>query len=388
MTDHSIPPIVSDASIGPVPAGATWARRRDTVITVIGWLVIVAAGAWLASHIARSLIILVLAALVAYAVYPIVGLLSRVLPRPVAILIVYLLLLGALAALGYLIVASAITQLSVLIGQLLALFTTQANQTTPQIFAWLAQFGITPGQIQSALQQINAQSVAQGALGVVGGVLALLADTLIMAILSIYLVADGRRLRRWLLERTPADSRVRAERVLSTLQRVVGGYIRSQLALAVIAGVLVSGGMLAFQVNYALLLGVLALLLQFIPITGSFATVALCALVALPQGWVVVALVAAYVLIVRLLLDNVLGPRILGNALGLHPAVALAAVVIGGEAFGLWGVLFAAPVAGLLQAFVAFWWIARRESGEPPAAEQPATASALDAAALEERPSA
>ena len=97
-----------------------------------------------------------------------------------------------------------------------------------------------------------------------------------------------------------------------------------------------------------------------------FISGAICIAVALFQGWITALLVLGYFAIVHVIEGEVVGPRIIGRAVGIHPATALLALVAGTELFGIWGALLGAPVAGLLQAIATAVW---RESrlGKPAA---------------------
>lgn len=64
----------------------------------------------------------------------------------------------------------------------------------------------------------------------------------------------------------------------------------------------------------------------------------------------------AYFVVVHVIEGDVVGPRIVGKAIGLHPVISLAALIAGAELFGIWGALFASPVAGVLQALLIALW--------------------------------
>ena len=70
----------------------------------------------------------------------------------------------------------------------------------------------------------------------------------------------------------------------------------------------------------------------------------------------------AYFVFVHVIEGDVVGPRIVGKAIGLHPVVSLVALIAGGELFGIWGALFASPIAGVLQAFLVAIWSEWRET--------------------------
>src|SRR6266487_6113619 len=87
-----------------------WIRRLNIPLTILAWIAVIAVVFWAASHIVRSLLLLAIAALLAYALAPAVKFLQRVMPRILAILIIYLIVLGAFSLLIYLIVSTAIQQ--------------------------------------------------------------------------------------------------------------------------------------------------------------------------------------------------------------------------------------------------------------------------------------
>jgi predicted PurR-regulated permease PerM len=156
------------------------------------------------------------------------------------------------------------------------------------------------------------------------------------------------------------------------LERTGGGYIRGQLFMSTLIGFLVGVGMFALQVPYALLLGVLAFFLEFIPIIGTITSGAICVLIALPTRglfWAVIVLV--YFIVVHIIEGDIVGPRVIGRVLGLHPIIAILALVVGSDLFGVVGALFAGPVAGTLQAIVVAAWSEWRLANSPLSPEVP-----------------
>jgi len=96
---------------------------------------------------------------------------------------------------------------------------------------------------------------------------------------------------------------------------------------------------------------------EFIPIIGVFFSGALCVLLALVSRgplWAVIVLV--YFIVIHVIEGDVIGPRIVGRAVGVHPAVSIFALLAGAEVFGVWGALLASPVAGVTQVFIAALW--------------------------------
>ncbi|GAC1690016.1 MAG: hypothetical protein PVS3B3_12350 [Ktedonobacteraceae bacterium] len=343
-------------------ARTKWARRRDVPLAILAWVAVVAVILWGAGHIVRSLLILAIAALIAYALAPGVRFLQRVMPRFLAILIMYLIVLGAISLLIYLIASAAIRQTISFAHDMPSLLNLGTNDQSNPLEQTLATFGITHAQIVAARQQLTEQvkGIARDAVPILRSAFDVILDTIIVAVISIYMLIDGSRIANWI--RLHAPQTARANAVIDTLQRVVGGYIRGQFILAVLIGFLVSIGMLLFRVPYAIFLGVLAFILAFIPVLGTFVSGAVCVLIALTHGWPIALGVLVYFLGVHIVEGDVVGPRIVGKAVGLHPIVSLFALIAGAELFGVWGALFASPIAGVLQSLItAIWsqWSAR-----------------------------
>src|SRR5579883_666088 len=340
-----------------------WIAARDRGLALLIWLVIFLLICWVLGHIVTPLLLFVLAAILAAALTPLVALLSRWMPRPLAVLVVYLVALVALGGLGYIVVSLSISQVVAFAKELPAWLQPGTPGHPSPIARLLSPLGVTDAQINQARQQLiawvesSAGTMANSILPIVTGIANGLIDTVLVIILSVYLVLDGPRILRWLRTAPPLRHRAQVVFLLETLRRTVGGYIRGQLFMSAFIGVLVGVGMFFFGLPYALLLGVLAFLLEFIPILGTIASGAACVLVALPtRGWVIALLVLGYFVLVHVLEGDVVGPRVVGHVLGLHPIIAILALVIGLDLFGIWGALFGAPVAGIIQTILVTLW--------------------------------
>jgi predicted PurR-regulated permease PerM len=340
-----------------------WGRRRDIVITTLGVLVIVAVLVWAMAHVAHALLVVLVAALLAYALSPAVTLLARYVPRWLAILVVYLAVVSAFGAIGYLVITTAVDQITALTHQITLLLSPSANATNSPLLRRLHSLGITQEQIRVVGDQVLAQAqvVLNSAVPVLEGVFNAVLDIILVTVLSIYLLIDGNRAIQLARSSVPIKHRARVTFTLTTLERVVGGYIRGQLVLATLVGLLVGLGMMVLRVPYAVLLGVLAFVLEFIPILGVFISGAACVLIALSQSWFLAVLVLVYFIVVHIIEGDIVGPRIVGRAVGVHPAVSIFALLAGAELFGIWGALFASPLAGLLQTLLSEVWREWRE---------------------------
>jgi AI-2E family transporter len=140
------------------------------------------------------------------------------------------------------------------------------------------------------------------------------------------------------------------------LNRVVGNYIRGQLTLATIIGVLAGVGCYFLGLsNFALIIGALAFLFETIPMLGpALASIpAILISLLLPDPFPRTYAIVVYFVIIQVFEGNVLGPRIVGHAVGLHPVVSILALIVGVQLFGAFGALIATPVLAAVWVVVA-----------------------------------
>ncbi|MGH7912281.1 MAG: AI-2E family transporter, partial [Candidatus Dormibacteraceae bacterium] len=255
----------------------------------------------------------------------------------------------------------------------------QAQQLEPKVLALLKPIGVGNAQLLQARDSLlkSAQSVgttvASGALSTITGVLDGIIDAIIALLLSVYLTANGPRIAA-LLERTGQGVGWgrRVSGFIRMFNQVLGGYVRGTLTLALLVGVLVTILMFCVQVPYAVLLGVIAFFMEFIPVFGVFISGAICVLLTLGTGGLIKAIIVlAGFVALHFIEGELIGPRIMGKAVGIHPAVSLIALIAGTDLFSIWGALFAAPAAGLIQALIIAGWREFRRSDllEPPRQE-------------------
>ena len=361
-------------------------------LVILAWLAVIVVAGWLLSHITRAILMLILSTLVAFALTPLVNLLSRWIPRLLAIALSYLIGFVVFFGILSLVIVTAGTEVTNFVRHLPD-YASRAQDLQPQVLALLSPLGVTHAQLVqaeasavSALESLGT-TAANDAFGIVTSVLSAVVDGVLILILSVYVTASGPRLVHWLREQAPPGQRRRANLLINIGNNVVGGYVRGTLTLATLVGVLVGVGMGILGVRYALLLGILAFFMEFVPILGVLISGAVCVVLALFQGWVLALLDVAYFVVVHVIEGDLVGPRVMGRAVGIHPAVALLALVAGTDILGFWGALFGAPIAGVLQAIVvAAWKEVRRSEPREPRAAAAAVATAEPAPAGDHAP--
>lgn len=339
------------------PGEIDWQEALYIPLTILAWLAVIIIAAWLLSHIVKTLLTIMLSGIIAFALTPLVHLLHRRLPTGISIFLAYVVGFSLILGLGSVIVITAAAQITSLVHDVPS-YSTQFHNLEPQLLRVLQPFGVTAAKLQKTQTQLVAYvqgagtSVARSSVDIIAATVGTIVDVILVLILSIYLTANGENISRWLRRETPGSQRRHTALLINIVNQVVGGYIRGTLTMALLIGTLVGGGLFLLHVRYALLLGILAFFMEFIPIMGVMVSGALSVGVALFQGWVLAVIVLAYFVFVHIIEGDIVGPRIMGKAVGIHPATALVALVAGTELFGIWGALFAAPVAGLVQAIL------------------------------------
>jgi predicted PurR-regulated permease PerM len=195
--------------------------------------------------------------------------------------------------------------------------------------------------------------------------------------LSFYLLLDGHRIAEGLVHLTPVAWRPEVRFFMASVDRTFGGFIRGQVIQGLIYGA--GTGLIAALVglNYALLLAILAGLLMLVPVVGAFLAIIPPLLVAgLQGGWGTLLLVALALIVLQQIVLNVVAPRVVGHAVGLHPLLFFLAMLVGLKVGGAAGALFGVPIAGVLNAMALF--IARlspKDAHAAPAADTPPSAA-------------
>ena len=348
----------------------SWYRRLIILLTILAALFLATMLLSGISHIITSLLVVVIAAFIAYAIVPVVKAFHKVMPRPLAILLAYLIVFVIVGAVSYIVVSTAVYQISVIANNVgIWLRPNEKGQIT--LIVLLLKVGLTQAQITALQQQIEgtlsnvAGSLAGGILPILGGVAGGLLNILLTIVISIYLLVDGAHAVELIRRAMPRSRRGQFSSTIEILQRVVGGYIRGQILLCTIIGIIVGVGLFIIQFPFAVLMGVLTFITEFIPVLGTIFAGSIAVLLALSQGgWIMAVEVLIFFVLVHLFEGYFLAPRLIGNAVKLNPAIMLIALTVGSELFGVFGAIFAAPTAGLLQAFFTVIWIQYRQTHE------------------------
>lgn len=304
---------------------------------------------------------------------------SRWMPRGVAIALSMVLS----AALGVVVITVV---LPIILGQLRGLVAAvpriaqQLGDRLPSTLEWLAARGLSPGSPEQVLQELQQRLLVAaqefmgrllGGLGkfvsgVAGVAFALLGSVLVAA----YLLSDARRIKAALLRAAPhryrRDVRALWDAFGRTLSRYLGGLVLS----ATMEGLLAAIALAFLDVPYAFLLGAWVSVTAIIPYVGAWLGYAPALLLALSISPTRALGALLLFLLINTFVGNVVAPRIQGKAVRVHPTVVFLATVIGGQLFGLPGIVLAVPAMAMLRVLFDFLRVRVRVADEGPTSRQ------------------
>jgi predicted PurR-regulated permease PerM len=295
--------------------------------------------------------IVCIAAILAFLLnYPVKFFERIALSRPQAVIIVLLVTLTLLVVLGVTLVPMVIDQTIQLLNKIPDwLDTSQANL---EYFEALAKKRRLPLDLRVVSNQINAniqslvQQLASAAVGFAGTVLSGLLDVVLVVVLAFYMLLYGDRVWSGLINLLPPHIRF----PLTTSLRLNFHYFfLSQILLALFMLISLTPIFLVLGVPFALLFAILIGVSQLIPFIGATLGIGLVSFLILLQNWWLAVQVAIAAIIMQQIKDNLLGPKLLGDFIGVNPIWIFVAILMGFEIAGLLGTLVAVPIAGTIK---------------------------------------
>lgn len=379
-----------------------WSANTKIIIAV-STLILVIAVIFRFTAIIR---LMTIAAILAYLINPIVVFINdrTRFSRGLAIAVIYLSLVVIIVGGSILLGVSAYDQVVGFVNQIPSLLADfvdllrELSQRTEPIR--LGPFSLAPASVEWDAVINQLMGYVEPTVSRSGSILTSFATTTISAvgqlffifIISIYLTAEIPNLGGYVarLAERPGYQRD-AERLLEYSKLIWSSYLRGQVILGLIIGFTTGISLGVLGVQYSLALGVMAGLLEFIPNVGPIVTAVVAVIVALLQPdnyWglssVQLALITLVIMVlIQQLENNLLVPRIVGNALNLHPLMVLLGVLMGASLAGILGAILAAPLLASLKLIGTYVWrkmfdlppfsedMPLPPAAEPPAAEAP-----------------
>ena len=335
--------------------------------SILGLLLLAYAVIWMATRLEVLLGPVVFAVALIYVLNPLVRrFTSWGMPRWLAAFGSFLVLLGVVVLLGFLVIPSISGQASDLAGDFPTIFDESAIELENTIdsigfnvdlwdYDQLQQFFEDP-ENQDAL--VSAITDRLGA--VTSGIFEAVLVFFVAPVIAFYVLLDLPRIRKESVELVPIRAQEEVLHVTRNVGAAVGGFLRGQILVAAIVGILTSVGFLIIGLQFWLIIGMIAGVLNIVPFVGPWVGGGLGFMVGLVTAGPTTALLAAFVaLIVQQIDNNFVSPTVLRATVHLHPAVVILVLILGGALGGLWGVLLAVPVTAGTKIVIGHLWRTR-----------------------------
>jgi len=348
-------------------------RAPRSPIQVVFAILGIALALYVLYEVRLVLLVLVFAVFFAYLILPVVVRVQHLLrtagtPAGVslgaAIGLVYLLLGGSLLLAGTILLPKLTQQLTDIAGQ------------APQYATALRSWGDEWSAYERARLPVEFRArvdtwIASGSEAAVHhaqafalallGVLTFIPWLVLIPVLAFFLLKDADQIRYYGLYALPARLRGPGYQIVQELNTAMSSYVRAQLLACLLIGVLCTAGFAVLGVPYAVLLGVAAGILEFIPLVGPLVIAVVACVVAAVHQPVLALWVATFLIVLRVAEDYVIYPRLMGHGTHLNPLMVILAVLMGAELGGVIGIFLAVPVAAMLSVAYRRWTHSRRD---------------------------
>lgn len=336
--------------------------------SIIGVLILTAIGFWILDKGRIIFAPLLLAVVIVYVLNPFVSFMHRRgTPR----------IIGAMV--GFLIFFAAMAVLLVTIGPGLAEQGQELVERFPEIFddtgseledllASIGVDGVTVWSYDELLEYLNdpanrdtlADLLFSRLGSVTAGIFEFILVFLVGPVLAFYFLVDLPETAKRVRSVIPVGRRPEAEHVGKQLNTALGGFLRGQLVVALIVGVMLSFGYWLIGLDFWLIIGLVGGLLNIVPFIGPWIGGTLGVIIALTTGDLTTVMWAVVVAVVVQQIDNnFVSPTVLKATVRLHPTVTLLVLVLGGALAGFWGIVIAVPLTASLKVVGGHWWRTR-----------------------------
>ncbi|MDR3562743.1 MAG: AI-2E family transporter [Negativicutes bacterium] len=219
-----------------------------------------------------------------------------------------------------------------------------------------------PGSLRSLLDQAlssaasYALSLGRRVLEAVLGFASQVVALVVVPVLTFYFLKDWHILRESFIHALPPSGRRKGEAIVDDMALAMSGYLHGQALVSVIIGLMVFSGMYLLKVDYPLVLGLLAMLTETIPIIGPIIGATPAIFLAYLMSPALALKVTLFFLVIHQIENHIVVPKIMGHTIDLHPVTVILSLLIGGQLFGIVGMIMAVPVAALLKVLFRQLW--------------------------------
>ena len=316
-----------------------------TILKVVGTILLV----WFLYSIREIVVLFFIVLVVVAAMGPLVDRMAKHIPRFLAMILLTIAFFGLLTGIGFLIIPPVIDQIS----QLAINLPYFVNKFGP----FYENFRSSVTNYQEGLFNISSQlsRLTSGLYSTTVGFLSGLVGILTILVLSFYMLLEQDSLKNFLHQTIPLEHKDKIFDIFRKIGTKMGSWLRGQVVLMLIVGILDGIALAVLGIPYALTLAVWGALTEVVPYIGPWLGLLPAFLIALSISPLKALLILIAYLIIQQLEAQFLVPKIMGKAVGLSPVIIILAVLAGAKLMGVLGVVIAVPVAAAISVLLQEW---------------------------------
>ena len=197
-----------------------------------------------------------------------------------------------------------------------------------------------------------AKSVASGITGFVSTLTGIVLSLVTVPFILFYLLYEGEKLPKFILKLLPPRARDEVSQVMREADKQVSSYIQGQILVSICIGVMMTIGFLIIGLDYALVLGFLAMITSVVPYLGPVIAITPAIIIALVNSPLTLVYLVIVWTIVQLIEGKLITPNIMGKSLSIHPITIIFVLLTAGSLFGVAGVILGIPGYAILKVVV------------------------------------
>lgn len=302
-------------------------------------LLLTIAAVYLCIRLIQIILVIFISMMLATAFSPIVNRLKTKMPVTVASVLVMLVLLSPIATIAVIIIPNLIDQFP----DILRTINTILNKST-----------LLPPSLREVDLTQYTSDIAGYVLRSTSKITNFVTTFITAIFLTLYFLIDSQKLLDLIYSLVPYKHTEKAKELIEQLSRVNGQYIRGNLIISAICGILIFIGLSILKVPYAASLALFAGVIDLLPLVGAFLGAVPAVIIAFSISPTIGILTLALFLIYQQLENNILAPNIYRHALDLSPALSFISVIIGASLFGMLGAFIALPIAASIPTIIKF----------------------------------
>jgi len=296
-------------------------------------------------YVSKDVILFLFASyIIASALFPSVDWLEKKMPRWLAV--------GILYVLGFIILSTILVPFFIILTKQAQEFIRQMPVYYKSIEGMISNLqsntsliGFLPDQeqIYSTITKYGENIVSQS-INITVNIFGTIVAVFTLATIVLFILLDKESLKKGFLGFFPEDNRKKAEKIVSSITKRVGGYVRGQLMVMLAVGVVTGLVLSVLKIPFAFLLGLVAGILEIIPIIGPILSAVPAVLLALAiNPWLALIVIGVYLVIQRI--ENMVSPYIYGKFLDMPPLVIISVLLISASTLGIKGVILSPALA-------------------------------------------